>query len=257
MRKETIKTTRGFKIFKRIALVFTATLLLLMVIATLFINHVIKHGVARTAPLVLGVPVTVDKVNVNLWKGRVTVRGLSIGNPEGFSTNAMFRMGHFFVDVNVASVFHSSRPIRINEIIIDAPVISYETGTIRKSNIDTFLERLQSDKKSEGPTRKVIISKLSFTNGEIHYRHSLLTVGASVPIPLPSLYLTDIGEKSGGATVFDVTLEVFKSIGRGIGSAVVGVASSIGSGIGSVVSGVTSLFSSSDSESTNSVKQTK
>jgi hypothetical protein len=81
------------------------------------------------AVAVLGLAVEVRHVEVHLASGRAEITGLKVSNPSGFSSQYIFDMEHVRVDIGVLSLLPAVlgwRPYRIEEILIQSPVVSVD-----------------------------------------------------------------------------------------------------------------------------------
>jgi len=190
---------------------------------------IIKGSVNSFGPMVLGVPVTLQKAVFMPFRGKVQLTKLHIGNPEGFKTPGLFELGDVDIEIDVRSLI--SDTIVIHKIIVDSPEITYERGLL-DSNFGKLLANLQSEsnkpQKTKG-SKKVIIEKLVVRNPKL--KMSVTAVGGhAVPIALGQVELMDIGKESGGVTVVDA-LKIFLSvITSNIQNAISGAGDTVGSG---------------------------
>ncbi len=100
-------------------------LIIVVIIALVFsVNSIIKHGVETVGPLALGTDVKIAEVDISLFSGKGQLKGIIIGNPEGFKTDNSFKLNKVRLALDVSSLF--SDKIIIDEIFIDAPEITYE-----------------------------------------------------------------------------------------------------------------------------------
>lgn len=252
-------------------------LLVLAVIVIFLTSKVVENAINRAGPVALGVPVKVESVRAYPLRGNIHIKGLLIGNPEGFKTDHLFSMGELNVDVSARSLLTDT--IIIHKIEVVAPEISYEM-TLRGSNIGALQESLAGDKKdkeaeaeveTEGG-KKLIIENFIISDGMV--RLSLPgMMGTAVPLPLPAIHLTDIGKEEEGASLTDVIGKVFgavfsavtqvvsasgklvgdgaKLIGEGtvaVGGAAVDGVSAVGKGVAGAVGGVFNTLGGSKDE---------
>lgn len=230
------------KWLKRIILVVVLLLVVVLVTAMFFLGSVVKNAAETFGPEVLGVDVKLASAKVFPLRGKVRLKGLLIGNPEGFKTPSMFEMGELAVDIDVKSVF-TDRVI-IDRILIDAPKITFE-GSLKGSNISRLLEGLDSGEEeppaeeeaveaeeqpaSEGGGKKVQINEFVLQDAQVNLSMSLMG-GKSIPIPMPTLRKEGIGAEDGGASVQDITKEVFSLISQGVLEAVKSSGALLGKG---------------------------
>ncbi len=213
---------------KKIISIVAIVLVVLIVGVVLFLGQIIKTAIETAGPKVAGVSMKVEKVRVRLLGGSVQVKGLVIGNPEGFNTPSAMELGDFKVDLNMASLFTDT--IVISQILIEAPEITYEKS-LSSSNLSKLQDNLapkkstepeqvaEQPKKEKGATKKVIIEDFQLNNAKVHVTITALG-GKKLSLPLPNIQMKDIGKDSGGADIQEVISEVFSSITDSVGSAV-------------------------------------
>ena len=200
----------------------------LLVVVSIVINRIdpiVKYGLEEYGPKLLGAPVTVQKVDFSLLKMRFELKDLVVGNPEGYNTDNAISVGRVFVKVRVKSLF--TKMIEVNQILVEAPEITYEVG-LGNSNIGTLLENVEkataSDKEEEekpeeevddGDGRKVVIDEVKVSDGKIRLSAKILQ-GLAAPVPLPTITLHDIGKEKDGASFVEATGEMLKGIFTGV-----------------------------------------
>ena len=234
----------------KVLFVVAVMLGILVVGLMLSLGPIIKTAAEKVGPKFLKVPITLEKVSVNVFSGSFGLKNLQVGNPpnKGYSTDPAFAMGELRVAVKLSSL-PGKGPIEVTEVTILAPKVSYEVVN-GESNIDAMLKNMQGNKpaagaevqpKPESPAkteakpaekkeaRKVIIDRFEFHDGELSYR-SAITLHKAVKVPLPAIVATDIGKTSNGASMEEVLGKMFGEIANGVGKAVVSVTDSIGSG---------------------------
>lgn len=217
------------KIFK-ISLIVIAVLLVTVYLVTMFaISPIVSGAVEKFAPEITGCEVKVESVSVSFLLDGVTVKGITVGNPEGYKTDNAFQLTKFSVDISLLSLLTDE--IVVEEIIIDGAVVTVEQGLTTnnlltiKSNIDKFVaksapkeepvEEKEEPKEETEPGKKLIIEDFYFTNAKVKF--SVVGVGgAALPIPIPTLHLEDIGKsedgESEGASVGEVLTEVYDAV---------------------------------------------
>jgi hypothetical protein len=151
---------------------------------------------------------------------------MMIGNPEGYSSDPLFALKEVRVKIDIASL-PGTGPIVIQELAIIKPQVAYEHAG-GKSNLEALTAKLSKAEKSPAPQpdekdkkepRKVIIDLLEFRDGQVLYR-SNLTLGKSVPLPLPNLRLTAIGRDKGGIKAVDAVNKVLGELLNLVGTVV-------------------------------------
>ena len=131
---------------KRMGMGLLVVLIVLILVINFFGGSLIKKGIETAAPGILGVPVTVEDVNFRLVAGKVGIKNLVIGNPEGFKSDYLFKLGTLKVSLDMGSLF--SDTIIIEEIRVIEPGVTYELA-LGSSNIGKLLEHLEGDEPKE------------------------------------------------------------------------------------------------------------
>ena len=233
-------------------------ILIVVLIIALFaiilnLGKIVKTGINTVVPQVTKCEAHVDDVNFNVFGGKFEIKNLVIKNPEGYKTDHAFALGHIFVNVNMGSLM--SDVIEIDQVLIDAPEITYEVG-LGNSNLNTILENVNSslpssdeekkeekEEKKEGG-KKVVINLVKVTNGKIGVS-AKIAGGMEAPIVLPDIEIKDLGKKEGGismvqaaAITLKTTLLSIFDVLKSSGKLLLDGAKAIGEGI---VDGVKSL----------------
>jgi uncharacterized protein involved in outer membrane biogenesis len=200
--------------------------IVLLVVLTLAAGRIATGTINTAGPKILGVPVSVQSVQVGLLRGHFGLNGLVIGNPEGFKTPEAVRLGKVDVRVKMASLF--SDVLIIDRVHVVGPEITYEVG-LKGTNIGAIQDKVASPKMgkeepkaAEKPAKKVQIGDFLIEGGKIH----LSTVGMAgheVTVPLPTIHLTDIGKDSGGASPKEVIAKIVGAVGSTVGGAATGI----------------------------------
>jgi uncharacterized protein involved in outer membrane biogenesis len=242
-----------------------AVVLVLLVTALLILSsqlgNIIETAVRKGGPIALGVPIQLEQADMQLMKGKVAIKGLIIGNPEGFKTDYLFSLGSIDVDLDMRSLL--SDTIHIRSIIIEAPKITYERG-LTSSNIGTLTDSLEGDtpkkeKKDAKPKREaggktVIIDELRISGARVNISTKIMG-GMGTAIPLPSLTLTDIGKKSNGATVSEVIGQVLPAVTKAVISVVTSAVALTGEGMGQAAGIAIGLAAGATNVGTDAAKQ--
>lgn len=202
------KILRGFFIF--LVVVIAAVL----VAAHFFMGNIVKTGVEKVGPQVVGVPMSLDKAQVWLVKGDVELTDLVIGNPKGFKSKHAFKLGTLNIDMEPKSVFADD--IVINEIVIDSPEIVYELS-LKGSNLGAIIDGLKNgahppERKGEpgtaatgaGAQKKVQVTDLYVRNAKVTVTSTLLQ-GKGATLALSEIHLKNLGKDTGGISLAGAT----------------------------------------------------
>ena len=215
---------------KKTGIILSAVLVLIIVVGlslSLFLNKAVKSGVETIGPKITKTSITVDAVDISIISGSGEIKGLVLGNPQGYKTDYAMKLGRVRIALDPQSIW-SDRVI-INEIVVDSPVITYETA-LTENNISKIMKNIESStargsSKRKAPAggkregKKMQINDLRINNGKINLSSKVMQ-GKAITLPLQDIHLTGIGAKSGGASVPEVAEKVFRSVNGGIMTAV-------------------------------------
>lgn len=219
------------------------------------IGPLVKGAVNNVVPHVLGVPTSVERVDVNVLGGRFDIHNVEIGNPEGFEESPyLFHMDSLHIDLSVRELFKGVCHIR--ELHVGGPHVWYHQK-LTSNNLSAFLDKLEqpsnnskekaSDKSKEKKPMPVIIDHFLLDEGTIG-----LKMGVGGEIPLMEIEMRDIGKDGAFMPV-----QVVKILAKSIGSSIISAVGSVGGlavdgvkavggiaveGVGAAVKGVGSLF---------------
>ena len=233
--------------------ILIVVLIIALFVVILNLGKIVKTGINTVVPQVTKCEAHVEDVNFNVFGGKFEIKNLVIKNPEGYKTDHAFALGHIFVNVNMGSLM--SDVIEIDQVLIDAPEITYEVG-LGNSNLNTILENVNSslpssdeekkeekEEKKEGG-KKVVVNLVKVTNGKIGVS-AKIAGGMEAPIVLPDIEIKDLGKKEGGismvqaaAITLKTTLLSIFDVLKSSGKLLLDGAKAIGEGI---VDGVKSL----------------
>ncbi len=224
------------KIIKRTLLVLgclVGLVVLALLAHPLWVGCVVKTAVKTVTPRVAGVPANLEACDINLWTGKVALKGFDLSNPAGCASASAARVGTLSVSFDTLSVFKDA--ILIHDITIDDVFVSYEKGASGKMNMtelsdnaagatssDDTIEEEVSEEVAEAREEeaagdadedgtKIIIEKVSVSGVTV----SMM----GVPMPIPgTITLTDIGKESGGVSPMGACLEIAAQLQKSLGS---------------------------------------
>lgn len=212
---------------KKLLLLVLVALVTAAGFAYLRLGAVVKAAVEAAGPRVAGVEVRLASVSISPFSGRGSLRGLFVGNPQGYKTASAVKVGSVRVAVDLRSLLSDTLVVR--EVVVEAPEITYELGPggsniarIQK-NVEAFVPASPKGEKPAAPKKekKVIVDLFAVREGKVNFSAAVLG-GKELSIPLPALELRDIGRKSNGASAKEVLSQVTGEVGRGVGKAVAG-----------------------------------
>ena len=206
------------KLLIRISIAVVILLILGVVAVCLSLDSAVKHGIETVGPMLTKVEVKLDSVNLSLLSGGGKIKGLLVGNPEGYKTPSAIQVGSASMALKPGSVF--SDKVIIKSINLQAPEITFETD-LKGNNLSKILSNLQaftggSDSSSQqtaskGSSKKLEVDDFLISGAKLHV--SLTTLGGkSATVPLPEIHLTGLGQGPDGITAAELTKVVFQEI---------------------------------------------
>jgi hypothetical protein len=202
-------------------LVFAVLAALFLTAAIVFwvhLNTIAQKSIEKVLSHVLQVEVSLKKVNVSPFRGKVELHGLVIKNPEGFKTSESFSVNTISVKADIKS-FRTARPT-VTLISLRGPHVTLEQG-FKESNIGRLIKnasRLQEKEAEEAAPpaarKKILIQTLIVDRAKVSLSAPVLQ-GNEITFPLPRIELNGIGDEKHPVTVATavqvVLTEIFAS----------------------------------------------
>ncbi len=243
------KTGLVFKIILGILIV----LVILAVAALFFIDFLAKNALEKGAPLVLGTNVSVERIHIEPFNGRVEITELVIDNPgESYSSEYAIKLGDIVADIDLNTV--TKDKIRIEEMTMRDVDVVYETNVIN-SNLQEILDNVkkldtaekkekQEDKgeKEEAKEKTLQVDRIELDNVGVTVQAK--GAAAGLPIKVSMDPMTNLGTDEEGITPVGLTLRILgaivttaiKTAGGSVGDA----ATAISNATSAAVAGATS-----------------
>ena len=224
------------KLLTRILIALVVLLILGVLAVSFFLDSAVKRGIETVGPMLTKVEVKLDSVSLSLLSGSGKIKGLLIGNPEGFKTPSAIQVGTASLALQPGSVFGDK--VIIKSILVQAPEITFETD-LKANNLSKILANLQaatggteSSSAKASPSaqskanRKLQVDDFLISGGKINV--SLTTLGGkSATVPLPEVHLTDLGKGPEGITAAELATRVIQAIEKEAVKASSGVVSDL------------------------------
>ncbi len=248
--------------------IVVAVLVVLVIVLWLVLDALIVKGIQVIGSKATGTPVAVESFSSSLLAGKVTIRNLSVGNPEGYRLERALEFTKLEVELNLSSL--TTDTIEVKRITIEGLQVGLEPSVTRGSNLNDILRNVEAftgaseaaaKKESQAatdekpaPAKKVVIRLVEVRDSGIVVANRTLSL--ELPVPLPNLTMTDIGEQSSVAAAIEVFFsELLKAVGKavsssgitaidvkalgsGLSSAAQDALSQVGSGLGAAAQGL-------------------
>jgi len=199
------------KILIRIVIVLMVLVVAAVIAVSLFLDKAIKKGVETVGPKVTQVAITLDDVKLSILSGSGEIKGLEVGNPEGYKSPQAIKLGSASLAVVPGSLLTDK--IVVKHIRVAAPEITIE-GTPKNNNLTKILENVQqvtggsststnqtSEPAESGTTKKLQVDEFTLTEAKVTY----IVAGQSFQLTVPDIKLTDLGTGPDGITGAELT----------------------------------------------------
>ncbi len=235
------------KIFWSVVLILVVLAIVGGIVASMFLGDIVKKGIETVGPRITQVPVKVDEVRLTLLTGSASIKGLVVGNPEGYQTPQAISAGMISVGVNPLSVL--SDKIVVRSLHIESPEITFEGG-LSGNNLSQILDNVNASARTTAkpgavstnapaqtkPSRKLEVDDLLITGAKVHV--SLTDLGGKeMTLPLPPIHLVNLGKNQDGITAAELTRSVLDAVVTATLKAVSKAASDIGKNAGNLLKG--------------------
>jgi len=197
-----------------------------LLVTALFLDGIVKTGVNTVGPKIVKVPLTLESIHIGILSGSATVKGLVIGNPDGYKTPNAISVGLAEVSVDIGSAL--SDKIIIHKIHVESPEITFEGG-LSGNNLSKIVDNLNETAQSlQGSgasganaaapapagtkqAKKLEVDDFLITGAKVHV--SLTDLGGKeMDLPIPDIHLTDLGKGSDGLTPAELVSQVIKAV---------------------------------------------
>jgi len=212
------------KLLIRISLIVLVLVVIAVVAIGLSLNGAIKKGVEKFGPQMAKVAVRLDGVNLSFLSGSGSLKGLVIGNPDGYKTPHAMSVGLASVAVAPGSIF--SDKIVVKSIRIEAPQVTFELGP-GGNNLQRIQENLAA--ATGGPAepatpaepaadsqsgKKLQVDEVIITGGKVTLGAAMLG-GKLIEAPLPEIRLSNLGQGPEGITGPELGKVILSQINQG------------------------------------------
>ena len=180
-------------------------LVILATIGYLTINFWIKPLISYAVPKITKTTAVLESADISPLSGRITLKGLKIGNPAGFTEPYIFELGEFAVQFQPKTIL--SDKIIVDSVLIKGTQITAEINKNAQTNLLVLNENVQSKlnantskeainkEKTASTTKKsaktVVIKDLQILDTKLNFA----MMGHTGTLTLPNIQEKDIGEK--------------------------------------------------------------
>jgi hypothetical protein len=215
------------KLFLSVIIVLVVLIVVAVIVVGFFLGTIVKTGMETVGPKITQVSIKVDAVNLSLLTGSARVKGLVVGNPEGYKTPQAISVGSAAVGVNLFSVL--SDKIVVRSVRVEAAEITFEGG-LGGNNLSKIMDNVNAIAKTG---RKIEVDDFLITGAKVHVNLTGMG-GKEMTLPLPDIHLTNLGKGNAGITATDLTRRVLGAIITATVKVVASATTDIGQGAGNL-----------------------
>jgi hypothetical protein len=244
---------------KKLAVVVAVVVAAVVVFVAIGVSNlggIVAKAIETVGPKITKTTVTVAGVSLSPSSGAGEIRGLVLGNPEGYSSPHSIELGSARIAIDPKSILADK--VHITSVAITQPVITIEGG-LGDNNLKKILANAQSFAGSEkskpagdanaGPSKKLQVDDVTLTGAQVAVKFSMLG-GKGLTVPLPDIHLTGLGTGPDGITGGELAQKIISSLYDeaipAVTKAVAGAAGSVGdaakSGVEKAAKGLGDLF---------------
>ncbi len=193
-----------------------------MYVAYNYLDVGVKWALEHYGPAVAGVNVQVGEAQISPTTGKGALRNVEIGNPTGFTSPRLAKIGEIRVAVDPTTL--TKDVVVIREVLVDGVQISYERGSkaanldVVQSQVDAYAKRMQAalasnpGPESSSPTdvvrrKRFIVQRLEITGARATLTNPALK-GQGIPFDIPDLRMDGLGQKEGGVPASEIAARV-------------------------------------------------
>lgn len=183
------------------------------------INSIVEEVIETVGTKTLQTAVNVSAVDIELLEGKGSVKGFTIANPKGFSSNNVISVGDVGLQIDIESITKNVKVIK--EVYIDAIALRAEQKNITDTNIQALIDNLKSSsgsssssasstsKESGGADVRLMIESLRIGDSSIALETEKF---GGRTIKLPGYTQKNIGDKTNGLTPEQISQVIMDSV---------------------------------------------
>ena len=207
----------------RIVVAVVIVLVIAVVALGLFFDKAVKKGVETYGPELTKVSIKLDSVSLSVLSGSGSVKGLEVGNPEGYTAPTAIKLGNASVAVSPGSLL--SDKVVVKSIRIESAEITI-IGTPTKNNLTKILDNVEAatgggkdataTKANGKPAKKLQVDEFVLSGLKVNYSPPGFS-GQVFPLKVPDIKLNDLGTGPDGITSGELTKRVITELTEKIG----------------------------------------
>ena len=208
------------RVISTVLLAVVAVVVIALIVIGVFLNHIVRRAIETHGPRLTQTSVSLDTVDLSLLTGSAKVKGLAVGNPEGYRTPHSIMAGEIAVGLDPMSIF--SRKVVIRSIHIESPNITFEGG-LEGNNLSQILDNVNSTGRGGGTLstnaeaapkaeKKYEVDDLVISGAKVQVIINGIGMAKPQVIPLSDIHLTNLGKNGDGMTAAELTRRILIAI---------------------------------------------
>lgn len=135
------------------------------------LDSIVKRAIEQEGSRVVGAPVSVESVSIALSEGRGSIRGLRVGNPEGFGEGDVLELDEIELDLDIGSL--QEPPIRLQRLGFERTTVNLAIDDSGRTNLDAIVRKAREAPAAEpgedasGEPTRIAIDRLDFAGGTV------------------------------------------------------------------------------------------
>jgi uncharacterized protein involved in outer membrane biogenesis len=197
-------------------LVVVAVVAVTLILIGVCLDRVVKSAIENNGPEMTETSVAVDTVHLSLLTGSARIKGLVLGNPNGYKRSQAMAVGIVAVGLDPATVF--SDKVVLRSIRLESPQINFEGG-LSGNNLGQILDNLNSTSRKSGPPatnappplkEKFEVDDLTITGAKVQV--ALRGAQGQQEVLLPDIRVANLGTTGDGLTATELTCRILSAI---------------------------------------------
>lgn len=137
------------KIKKKLLIFFIFDFIIVSCLVIIFNkDRIIKSIIINQAQKIIGAPISINNLSLNLSKRRLEIKGLRIHNPAGFAEGLLLDIPEITADYNLSGIL--KRKLRLNSLVINLK----EVGVVKNTQGQINLDALKISNKKENNVKQ-------------------------------------------------------------------------------------------------------
>ena len=165
------------------------------------IDGIVKEMIEVVGSQVTGSRVRVAGLKIDLSEGVVSVSGLTVANPKGFSDRNIFSLGNIIVDIETGSL---SKNVYVIELISIDGILVFAEQVGSTNNIQALLQVVHSGAEPGGLSSEGVSVEILLAVNEISFRDASVSLDSDLfgetSLKLPDFSVYDLGTPTEGLT---------------------------------------------------------